>query len=355
MKVDEQLQARILTAVVREFLDNKRATPRRELILAFETEDVSDALCNLTNRSTLRRKDNSAPEEYLPTAASFEFCDDDQLRTRAKEVVTAILHTMKRMFKTNPGERSYTFEDLPPQVRELYPNSAFDEPTLKLGLYLIQDLNVFFGFQMNHPHNTEVVSFQIGEGIITRFKNLDAAWDIMTGYHKPVQPVQPEPSGPYDLFAATGVFPPPIESNQVYLPAGSQHDAYVELRKIVQLAKQDMLIVDPYVDETLWELLTNVHPTVKLRILTEQMKKDFRLEGRKFAAQHGNAIEVRTTSKYHDRFIVEDGLRCWHIGASIKDAGNKAFAFSELLGPELMKFVITDVESQWSAATLVAL
>src|SRR5258706_6984143 len=105
MKVDERLQARILTVVVREFLDNKRATPGRELILAFEAEDVSDALCNLNNRSTLRRKDNSVPEEYLPTAASFQFCDDDQLRTRAREVVTSILHTMRRMFKTNPGEK----------------------------------------------------------------------------------------------------------------------------------------------------------------------------------------------------------------------------------------------------------
>ncbi|MGP8071244.1 MAG: hypothetical protein ACLP5V_15320 [Candidatus Bathyarchaeia archaeon] len=353
--MDEQLQARILTAVVREFLDNRRATPRRELILAFETEDVSDALCNLTNRNTLRRKDNSVPEEYLPTAASFEFCDDDQLRARAKEVVTAILHTMRRMFKTNPGEKWYTPEDLPSQVRELYPDSAFDDPNLKLGLYLIQDLHVFFGFQMNPPDNTEVVRFQIGEGIITRFKNLDMAWDIMTGYHKPVQPVQPVPSGAYDLLAAAGVFPMPLEANQVYLPAGSQHDAYVELRKIVQLAQSDMLIVDSYVDETLWELLTNMQPSAKLRVLTQQMKKDFRLEARKFSAQHGNAIEIRTTSKYHDRFIVEDSQRCWHIGASIKDAGNKAFAFSELLRPEVVKFVIADVENEWAAAAPVTL
>ena len=200
--------------------------------------------------------------------------------------------------------------------------------------------------------DTEVVRFQIGEGIITTHKNLDAAWDTMIGWYKPSVP---EPSGPYDLLVATGALPLPVQPNQVYLPAGSQHDAYVALRKIVQLARQDVLIVDPYVDETLWELLTNVHPTVKLRILTDQMKKDFRLEARKFSAQHGNAIEVRTTSKYHDRFIVEDGERCWHIGASIKDAGNKACAFSELVRPELVKFVIADVESQWSAAAAVTL
>jgi hypothetical protein len=347
MKVDEQLQARILTVVVREFVTNNRATPRRELILKFESDDVSDALSNLTNRALMRRNDSNSPEEYLPTAASFQFCDDDLVRTKAKEVVTVLLHTMRRMFKTHPGETWYTLEDFAQRVREVYPDSALDEPALKLGLYLIRDLNVLSGMQMNPPRNTELVRFQIGEGIITRFKDLDAAWDVMAGWHKPAQV---EPSDGYDLFATTGAIHIPQKQNQVYLPAGSQYDAYVELRKIVQFAKQDMLIVDPYVDETLWELLTNVLPTVKLRILTDKMKKDFRLEARKFAAQHGNAIEVRTTSKYHDRFIIEDGHRCWHIGASIKDAGNKTFAFSELLSPQLVKFVVADVESQWSAA-----
>lgn len=352
MTVDEQLQARILTVVVREFLNNSRATSRRELILAFESMAVSEALCDLTSRNLLRRKDNISPEQYLPAAASFQFCDDSTVRAHARKAVTEVLYTMRRMFKSNPSERWYTFEDLSQQVRELHPRPGFDDPTIKLGLYLAQDLNVLSGRQMNPPDDTEVVKFQIGEGIITAHKNLDAAWETMIGWHKP-SPV--EPSVPLDLLVAAGALPMPLEPNQVYLPAGSQHDAYVELRKIVKIAKYDMLIVDPYVDETLWELLTNLHSTVKLRILTEQMKQDFRLEARKFFAQHGNAIEVKTTSRYHDRFIIEDGQRCWHIGASIKDAGNKAFAFSELLGPELVKCVIVDVETQWSSAKAVIL
>jgi hypothetical protein len=351
MKVDEQLQGKILTAVVREFLDNKRATPRRELILTFETEDVSTALANLTNRNMLRRKDNTFPEQYMPSAASFQFCDNDELRARARTVTTTVLHTLRRMFKANPSEEWYTPEDLLREVRALYPDAAFDEPMLKLGLYLAPDLNVLQGRQMNPPDDTEVVRFQIGEGIITAYKNLDMAWDVLAGWY---QPAQVEPPSAYDLFTA-GELSPSQDQHQTYLPAGSQHDAYVELRKIVQLAKSDMLIVDPYVDETLWQLLTNVHPTVRLRILTQQMKGDFCLEGRKFSAQHGNVIEIKTTVKYHDRFVIQDNRRCWHIGASIKDAGNKAFAFSELLRPELVKFAIADVENEWSVATPVSL
>jgi hypothetical protein len=145
------------------------------------------------------------------------------------------------------------------------------------------------------------------------------------------------------------------DPKQVFLPAGSAHDAYVEIRKIVQLATTEILIVDTYVDGTLWELLTNVPPKTKIRIMTMQMKGDFALEGRKFAAQHGNTIEVRQTQQYHDRFIIVDSGRVWHLGASIKDAGNKASAISEFASPAISAVAKSDVENTWNAASPVPL
>lgn len=76
MKENEQLESRILTFVVRDFLANRRAMPRLELILAFENEDASVAVGNLINHNMMRRQDNTSPEQYLPSAASFQFCDD---------------------------------------------------------------------------------------------------------------------------------------------------------------------------------------------------------------------------------------------------------------------------------------
>ena len=35
-------------------------------------------------------------------------------------------------------------------------------------------------------------------------------------------------------------------------------------------------------------------------------------------------VEIRKTTNYHDRFIFLDKKRCFHLGASIKDAGKKA-------------------------------
>ncbi|HUO14321.1 MAG TPA: hypothetical protein VMX38_04985 [Verrucomicrobiae bacterium] len=145
------------------------------------------------------------------------------------------------------------------------------------------------------------------------------------------------------------------DPNQVFLPAGSTHDAYVEVRKLCSTATKSITIVDSYVDDTLWPLLKNLPTTTAICILTMQMKSDFALEGRKFVAQHGNTVEVRTTKSYHDRFILLDGTKCWHCGASIKDAGNKAFAMSEILSPALVAAVVTDAQNTWNAASVVPL
>jgi hypothetical protein len=141
------------------------------------------------------------------------------------------------------------------------------------------------------------------------------------------------------------------DPSTVFFPAGSSHDAYVEIRKIVESVTTEVLIVDPYVNHTLWGLLTNVPNGAKIGILTERPKPNFALEGRTFAKQHRNSIEARRTASYHDRFIFTDDKRCWHLGASIKDAGTKAFALSEFLEPNIVLIVKRAVESTWATAT----
>ena len=145
------------------------------------------------------------------------------------------------------------------------------------------------------------------------------------------------------------------DPTQVFLPAGSTHDAYVEIRKVCSAATQSITIVDTYVDHTLWPLLKNLLPTIEIHILTMQMKNDFQLEGKAFAAQHKNKVEVRTTKSYHDRFIVIDGASCWHLGASIKDAGSKAFLMSEIRSLSLIAAVQADVQATWNTETAVPL
>lgn len=53
---------------------------------------------------------------------------------------------------------------------------------------------------------------------------------------------------------------------------------------------------------------------------------------------------VRTDS-FHDRFIVLDGTDAYHVGASIKDAGKRAFAVSRIGDPVIVEGLLSRIAS----------
>ena len=78
-------------------------------------------------------------------------------------------------------------------------------------------------------------------------------------------------------------------------------------------------------------LATSSSQILTIQLLTAKVPLDFALERSKFRNQFPQfAVEARKTPDFHDRFIITDDRRCWHIGASIKDAGRKAFMMSEV-------------------------
>lgn len=76
---------------------------------------------------------------------------------------------------------------------------------------------------------------------------------------------------------------------QKFFAAGTDHDAFVEIRDILKAARKRIWIVDSWVDETMWALLKNLSPGVEVRILTSNAKGDFTLERTKFCKQYGSA------------------------------------------------------------------
>jgi len=114
---------------------------------------------------------------------------------------------------------------------------------------------------------------------------------------------------------------------ELFFPKGTQHDAYVEIREIFQKAKNSITVIDPYIDSSVFKVLgTTSAMSINVRLLTYNIPSDFTLEASRFLAQFSNfTIEIRKSKEFHDRFIILDNIGCWHIGCSIKDAGNKVF------------------------------
>lgn len=142
---------------------------------------------------------------------------------------------------------------------------------------------------------------------------------------------------------------------EVFFTKGSNHDAYVHIRSILQQAKAGLVIIDPYMDSSIYQVLgTLTSANVSVQILTSKIPADFALEGQKFVKQHNQyKVEIRTTKDFHDRFIVVDEARCYLLGASIKDAGNKSFTIVPLEDPEVLKFFIGYAWQVWAKAEVV--
>ncbi|KIM11363.1 MAG: DNA-binding protein [Sulfuricurvum sp. PC08-66] len=108
---------------------------------------------------------------------------------------------------------------------------------------------------------------------------------------------------------------------------GQIYDAYAFVNDLFKSAKSDVTLVDNYIDETVFTLLSK-YPNLKIKIYTQTISKQLHLDYEKYKAQYQN-VELVEFKKAHDRFLIIDQKEIYHIGASLKDLGKKWFAFSK--------------------------
>ena len=63
--------------------------------------------------------------------------------------------------------------------------------------------------------------------------------------------------------------------------------------------------------------------------ITQTISKQLELDFKKYQKQYKN-VELKINKNFHDRFLIIDEKEIYHLGASLKDLGNKVFAFSKL-------------------------
>lgn len=110
---------------------------------------------------------------------------------------------------------------------------------------------------------------------------------------------------------------------------GQVFDAYTFVAGLIKKAKKSILLIDNYVDETVLTILAKRAKGVDTTIYTKQINLQLKLDLQKHNEQYP-AIEIKTISGTHDRFLLLDNKELYHIGASLKDLGKKWFAFSRM-------------------------
>ena len=142
-----------------------------------------------------------------------------------------------------------------------------------------------------------------------------------------------ELSGKVDFFVKASL--PPVEG--VFFN-GQIFDAYEFICRLVKSAKDRIILIDNYVDESVLTLFDKRDSGVKAKIYTDaDRSRQIRLDIQRHNRQY-TPIEIKYVSDIHDRFLIIDDT-LYHIGASIKDLGKKLFAFSKM---EIAPSVILD-------------
>ena len=132
-----------------------------------------------------------------------------------------------------------------------------------------------------------------------------------------------EHSEKIDFFIRTSL--PPVEG--IFFE-GQVFDAHVFVSDLIRSAKNGIVLIDNYIDDTVLTLFDKRSADVKANIYTRQISPSLQNDINLHNAQY-EPIDVMEFAQSHDRFLLIDET-VYHIGASLKDLGKKWFAFSKM-------------------------
>ena len=120
---------------------------------------------------------------------------------------------------------------------------------------------------------------------------------------------------------------------------GQIYDAYSLVIDIIKRAKNKIIIIDNYIDDSILKILIKKNKNVEVVILTSKKSNISKLDIQQFNKEYP-ILKLAKTDKFHDRFIIIDNKELYHCGASIKDLGKKCFGINKIDDIEIInKFV----------------
>ena len=132
------------------------------------------------------------------------------------------------------------------------------------------------------------------------------------------------------------------EAKQNIFFDGQIYDAFSFIVGLVKKANKEIILIDNYVDVNTLNILCKKNKSVDVVIMTAGKGNLSTKDITKFNAQYPK-LSVKTTTDFHDRFLIIDKVEVYHIGASIKDAGKKSFGITKIEDEDLVNSLVNKV------------
>ena len=252
----------------------------------------------------------------VPTKLEVRIEEDTVWLSQAQMVV--LFDSTKQNISLHIKNIFYENELIRSSVVKDYLTTASDGKSYKISFYNL-DVIISVGYRVKSKRGTQ---FRIWANLILR-EYLLKGYAINHRIDK-IEKKLFEHDQKFDLLIRTNL--PPHEG---IFYDGQVFDAYIFVSDLIKSASESIVLIDNYVDQTVLSLLSKRNANVDATVYSASFSKQFNLDLKQFNAQYP-AIGVKTFTKSHDRFLIIDNAKIYHIGASLKDLGKKWFAFAKI-------------------------
>lgn len=149
----------------------------------------------------------------------------------------------------------------------------------------------------------------------------------------------------------------PAAMQGAFIQVGGSFDALANLSKVVTAAKQNVLIVDPYADESVlskFGLLVPEHVLLRVLSDSQSVKANLKPATQAWMQQYQTTrpLEVRLTAPrvLHDRLIITDDNVVWVLTQSLKDFAVRSPGSITRVDTETAKLKVTAYGNYWTVA-----
>ena len=120
------------------------------------------------------------------------------------------------------------------------------------------------------------------------------------------------------------------EKNQFFFPQGDSYKGKMAVLDIMKEAEDSIVIIDPYLDETIFKYIEHIDTKIKIKLITSKIQGLF-IDFLNDLKNLGKEIDTRQSKSCHDRYIILDGKEIWHLGTSINSIGKGAFQINKVV------------------------
>jgi hypothetical protein len=118
---------------------------------------------------------------------------------------------------------------------------------------------------------------------------------------------------------------------------GQTYDSYSLLRDILNSSKNNIIIIDNYLDKSVLDILKETNKKV-IFITNKYNNKDYE----KYKSQYDN-VTLKISNSFHDRYIIIDNQTLYHSGASFKDLGKKCFNINKIEESKIINSLLEEI------------